>query len=564
MTTPSPTPPIPVDRNWINKLLQKYPNPTSRRPILAKNGEENDNGNDDTTIKALVVAPMVDQSDLPFRLLCRRYGANLCFTPMVHAKLVVQSMRYRQKFIGNFILQDRPLIAQICGSDPETVLEAARLLEPHVDGIDINCGCPQGIAKRGNYGAYLLEQEDELLTLVRYLVQHLTVPLSVKVRLLPPTRDDGNNDDCDDENDDCLDENKIEEEYGSDNDDDQKEQVQGEEGTDPPINNDVCSSNNKKNKNTCKNVISQQKSLELYTKLVDAGIHLLTIHGRTRHEKGPQKLRNPDWETIRAAVDLLGHRIPIFANGGIETFQDVQECLAITNADGVMSSESVLEYPPLFYDINSHNQHQNNTTTTSTTTSNNTQQETKEYSSSVENNFKSDTRTVGRLQLAQEYMDLAHQYPPEKGGQGSGLKCIRIHIHRFLHADLQSNPTIRDIVVREDTVEGLQRAIDEIRAFRTMDETACSSSSSDGSNGKVNGNGESSLELSSSHDVTKEKLSWYLRHRRSPEERAAQARLLAEYVAQRAGEEVKEEVEAADCCSTFFNNMATGDDVGDY
>jgi tRNA-dihydrouridine synthase len=127
-TSPSTFPkqqqlPIPVDRHWITKLLKQHPNPNSRRHD-----------------KALVVAPMVDQSDLPFRLLCRNYGANLCFTPMVHARMLLQSDRYREKFLGTWLQQDRPLIAQMCGSDPDIVLEAAKLIEPYVDGIDINCG----------------------------------------------------------------------------------------------------------------------------------------------------------------------------------------------------------------------------------------------------------------------------------------------------------------------------------------------------------------------------------------------------------------------------------------
>jgi hypothetical protein len=111
--------PLPVDRDWIVKLLQKYPTPNARR----HDG------------KALVVAPMVDQSELPFRLLCRHYGANLCFTPMIHTRLLLESDTYRTKFIGTWLQQDRPLIAQLCGSDPDTVLEAARMVEPYVDGI---------------------------------------------------------------------------------------------------------------------------------------------------------------------------------------------------------------------------------------------------------------------------------------------------------------------------------------------------------------------------------------------------------------------------------------------
>ena len=112
---------LPVDRDWIEKLLRKH---STEKKV-------------DTTVKlkAMVVAPMVDQSDLPFRLLCRKYGANLCVTPMIHSRLLVTSEMYRSKFIGNFIPEDRPLIAQICGSDPETVLKAAKYVEPYVDGI---------------------------------------------------------------------------------------------------------------------------------------------------------------------------------------------------------------------------------------------------------------------------------------------------------------------------------------------------------------------------------------------------------------------------------------------
>jgi len=52
--------------------------------------------------------------------------------------------------------EDRPLVAQICGNDPETMVKAAKMLKDEVDAIDVNFGCPQGIAKRGHYGSYLL------------------------------------------------------------------------------------------------------------------------------------------------------------------------------------------------------------------------------------------------------------------------------------------------------------------------------------------------------------------------------------------------------------------------
>ena len=51
-------------------------------------------------------------------------------------------------------------VLQFCGDDPEKILEAAKVLEPHCDAIDINLGCPQDIAKRGHYGAYLQDDWD--------------------------------------------------------------------------------------------------------------------------------------------------------------------------------------------------------------------------------------------------------------------------------------------------------------------------------------------------------------------------------------------------------------------
>ncbi len=103
-----------------------------------------------------VCAPMVDQSELAFRMLTRKHGCNLAYTPMLHAKMMVTHKKY---FKENFstCAEDRPLVAQFCGDDPELMLKAAKMVEGHADAVDINMGCPQAIAKRGHYGAYLLE-----------------------------------------------------------------------------------------------------------------------------------------------------------------------------------------------------------------------------------------------------------------------------------------------------------------------------------------------------------------------------------------------------------------------
>jgi len=75
---------------------------------------------------------------------------------MFHAKMFSQQEKYRAKMFTP-CEEDRPLVVQFCANVPELLLKAAQYVEDHCDAVDINCGCPQGIAKKGNYGAFLLE-----------------------------------------------------------------------------------------------------------------------------------------------------------------------------------------------------------------------------------------------------------------------------------------------------------------------------------------------------------------------------------------------------------------------
>ena len=65
----------------------------------------------------------------------------------------------------------RPLFVQFCANNPSTLLQAAELVQDHCDAVDINLGCPQRIARKGKYGAFLMEQMELIESLVTALSQ---------------------------------------------------------------------------------------------------------------------------------------------------------------------------------------------------------------------------------------------------------------------------------------------------------------------------------------------------------------------------------------------------------
>ncbi|BBN11294.1 tRNA-dihydrouridine synthase 1 [Marchantia polymorpha subsp. ruderalis] len=136
----------------------------------------------------LHLAPMVDQSELPFRMLCRRYGATGAYTPMLHARVFVDDRNYRRDEFSTCD-GDRPLFVQFCANEPETLLQAALMVQSQCDYVDINLGCPQRVARRGNYGAFLMDDLPLVQSLVSNLASNLSVPVSCKIRLFPELAD---------------------------------------------------------------------------------------------------------------------------------------------------------------------------------------------------------------------------------------------------------------------------------------------------------------------------------------------------------------------------------------
>ena len=89
---------------------------------------------------AFIAAPMVNQSDMPFRLLVRRYGATSAYTQMYLPERLLTDKEYLEYHIRDLTLAkdvdiSRPVIAQICGNDPEIVVQAGRKLQGYCDAI---------------------------------------------------------------------------------------------------------------------------------------------------------------------------------------------------------------------------------------------------------------------------------------------------------------------------------------------------------------------------------------------------------------------------------------------
>ena len=147
------------------------------------------------------LAPMVDGSELAFRMLCRAHGACAAYTPMLRAGkiLLPGGLLAAGGAAGARVEEDRPLIVQLCGREPLQLAAAAKALLTHyhgqLDGIDLNLGCPQEIARREGIGAFLAADQALACRCVAALAEAVAgtdVAISAKIRLVePPEEEEG-------------------------------------------------------------------------------------------------------------------------------------------------------------------------------------------------------------------------------------------------------------------------------------------------------------------------------------------------------------------------------------
>ncbi|HRG23353.1 MAG TPA: tRNA dihydrouridine synthase DusB [Chitinophagaceae bacterium] len=131
----------------------------------------------------LLLAPMEDVSDPPFRAVCKDNGADLMYTEFISSEgLIRDAIKSRKKL--DIFEYERPVGIQIFGGDEESLAMAARIVEvTNPDLLDINFGCPvKKVALKGA-GAGVLKDIDLMVRLTSAVVKSTSLPVTVKTRL---------------------------------------------------------------------------------------------------------------------------------------------------------------------------------------------------------------------------------------------------------------------------------------------------------------------------------------------------------------------------------------------
>jgi tRNA-dihydrouridine synthase B len=131
----------------------------------------------------LLLAPMEDVSDPPFRYVCKKYGADLMYSEFISSEgLIRDAIKSRQKL--DFFEYERPFGIQIFGGDEEAMALSARIIDAtNPDLVDINFGCPVKKVVCKGAGAAVLKDVPAMVRLTRAVIKSTRLPVTVKTRL---------------------------------------------------------------------------------------------------------------------------------------------------------------------------------------------------------------------------------------------------------------------------------------------------------------------------------------------------------------------------------------------
>ncbi len=119
----------------------------------------------------MVLAPLAGYTDLPFRAVVKKFGADVTISEMISSNALVYKSEKTRKMIEKSPSED-PYIVQIAGNKPELVRDAVEILNDieGIDGIDLNCGCPAPKVFNHGSGSNLLgdlKKLEEILSTVK-------------------------------------------------------------------------------------------------------------------------------------------------------------------------------------------------------------------------------------------------------------------------------------------------------------------------------------------------------------------------------------------------------------
>lgn len=226
----------------------------------------------------IFVAPMAGVTDRPFRTLCKYFGAGHAVSEMMTSDKTLR-MSKKSLYRANFDGELAPISAQIAGSDPHDLAEAARYQVANgAQIVDINMGCPAKKVCNRLAGSALLQDEDLVARILDAVVAAVDVPVTLKTRL---------------------------------------GYLNGQE-----------------------NIIRVAKRAE------QAGIAALALHGRTRED---MYLNTARYSLIKDVKEML--KIPVIANGDIDSPEKAKYVLDYTGADAIMIGRAAQGRPWIFREI---------------------------------------------------------------------------------------------------------------------------------------------------------------------------------------------------------------------
>lgn len=129
----------------------------------------------------VILAPMAGITDLPYRMIMKRFGAALVFTEMISANGLHYGGAGTDDLLRS-VPEERPLGVQLFGDDPQRLADAARRVEAGADLIDLNCGCPVRKVVGSGAGSALLRDPAKVARIVSAVRQATDLPLTIKLR----------------------------------------------------------------------------------------------------------------------------------------------------------------------------------------------------------------------------------------------------------------------------------------------------------------------------------------------------------------------------------------------